>query len=348
MSETEIQVTESHAASPAIVGHGELTAMVEMARARPRDETLAYEKALATLENFPAFAESATYSFPKGGKTVRGVGVKGARAILTAWGNAISISSIDLRGAERVTKGVYFDAENIIWKSRERVVPRVVKKDRKSYRLSDDEYDQRTLIEASKAERDTILTGIPEYIVGGFFEKCLEIEDRKYEGTPPIERWKKACEWLKSRKISEPVALALLQVADPAQLTNERMTYFSQIVNAIEQGEATVGTVFGEYIEAAKAAAVPTAAAPANVGGATVSEGGAPVPVNVVQSGPAAPAVQAPPPAPAAAPDPTPTPSPAPAEPTAAPTPSSPPSPTPSSPPSSPTSGVPADKPWGF
>lgn len=64
----------------------EIQAAIIAAKKFPRDESASYVKAMKSF-NRPSMAESALYSFPRGGKTIQGPSVDCARELARCWGN---------------------------------------------------------------------------------------------------------------------------------------------------------------------------------------------------------------------------------------------------------------------
>jgi len=64
----------------------EIQAAIISAKKFPRDENQAYAKAIKSVQR-PSMAESATYNFPRGGKSISGPSVDLARELARCWGN---------------------------------------------------------------------------------------------------------------------------------------------------------------------------------------------------------------------------------------------------------------------
>lgn len=64
----------------------EVQAMVIMAKRDPRDETKAYNKIIQACKR-PSLAQSAMYSYPRGGQQVTGASIRMAETLAKYWGN---------------------------------------------------------------------------------------------------------------------------------------------------------------------------------------------------------------------------------------------------------------------
>lgn len=279
MSQLEAVSVETGEVTPIGMGHqapgvgpSEIQALVMMASMKPRIEQRCIKATLAILENNPDFASKGIYQIPRGGTTIYGTSVHGARAIATAWTNTMTGGLIiDPSDEKAIVRGIFVDGQNGRIAFRDRLVNRTVHRRRDGlYRLNDEEYGNQIKIEQSKAERDAILAGIPQYVVDKFFAHAFDIAAKKGAegGATPLERWEAAQAILKKLRVSEVQALEFLAVEKPEQLTNALVTKLGLTLNSIRQGEATVSGVFGEVPEDSGAGDKPKADLPQ----ATVSE----------------------------------------------------------------------------
>lgn len=89
----------------------ELKGAIVMAKKFPRDENASYNKLMKSCER-PAFAEAATYQFPRGGQQISGPSVNLAREAARCWGNVRYGLIIVTDSEEEVhIRGAAFDLE---------------------------------------------------------------------------------------------------------------------------------------------------------------------------------------------------------------------------------------------
>lgn len=246
----EVQVTPLDESRGAVFHPSEISAVAGLARITPRNEEAAANRALSTLERHPDLAEAATYSFERGGKPIKGVGVKGARLLQKEWRNNLVARTVQDDGAgNRKARGIFLDVENGIIRISDRMVPKGEKRKGTWHVYSADEYEMSTLREMSKAERDAILASIPDFLTAQFHDKCFEMQTAAAMKQGPTDRrWEKAKDRLKQLNVKPETALRYMRLGSEKELTHRSLTTLAQGLQAIAQGEATVETVFGDYV----------------------------------------------------------------------------------------------------
>lgn len=248
--------------------------LVQISIARPRDEEAAERKILASIERYPDFADEALYEFQRGGNTIRGLSVVAAREIARIWGNnATRTSFIDAGDGQIVACGIFVDMETGRRSEKQVLVPRIVKRKRESYRLSDDEYNMQARIEASKMERNAILDCLPMPMKSEIYSKCVAVVDKVVEktGQAPNERWSVFVASLARINVTAEQALSYLKLTSENELTHASLNQLKRTMNAIAAGETSAAVVFGvePVVTGAKTEAPSERAAKA---GATVRE----------------------------------------------------------------------------
>jgi len=89
----------------------EIQAAIISAKKFPRNEQQAFVKAIKSFSR-PTMAEAATYSFPRGGKTIQGPSVDCARELARCWQNVrYGVRIISRNDKEMHIKGFAYDAE---------------------------------------------------------------------------------------------------------------------------------------------------------------------------------------------------------------------------------------------
>ncbi len=145
----------------------------------------ATNNSIAELEAFPDFAYRAWYSIPyrdekvAGGITkVEGPSIKAATALMRNWKNCTSGALIVGETDERVQiLGFFFDVENNIRKFKPNNISKMAwsKKDQKTYRLADHKLVMAIQAGASKAERNAILSGLPQGLIELYVDTAKRI-----------------------------------------------------------------------------------------------------------------------------------------------------------------------------
>lgn len=186
--ETEERVDESQVS---VVQGGILKADNEAqqswAMAHKRSMIDSRERSIAELEAFPEAAATAWYSIPykesdgKGGfrtVNVEGPSIKAATALMRNWQNCTSGSLIVGETDDRVqVLGFFFDVENNIRKFKPFNISKMAwnKKTQTSYRLADHKLVMAIQAGASKAERNAILSGLPQGLIDLYVARAKEI-----------------------------------------------------------------------------------------------------------------------------------------------------------------------------
>ena len=161
----------------------EVQAALAVADARPRNEKQAYQNLMRSMER-PGMAVEASYTFPRGGKTVSGASVYLAREAARLWGNLRYSLRIVSQDDEQIhIEGVAWDLQtNTRITMEDRFKPLIQRKDRtgKTQWISPDERDLRELVNKRGAVcvRNAILQLIPSDI----------IEDARVQGRRTVER----------------------------------------------------------------------------------------------------------------------------------------------------------------
>lgn len=233
--------------------------IAQMAITRPRNPAAVLQRCLKELELMdPKRAEKLWYNIPyrddqaEGGKTsVQGINVRAALIMARYWGNC-SVSAREVeRTEDSVTlEGVFIDFETMTRIQGIRIASRYRKLKGKNQvvRLREDEFTNAILIASSKAKRNAILEGLPDYLKEQFWMKARAIAagnmakpegkkltpeviaNRVVEAFLPYQVSRQELE----RKLGHPLE----------KCTSDELADLKGILNALEQGEAKVNDVF--------------------------------------------------------------------------------------------------------
>lgn len=149
----------------------ELQSAIVSAKRFPRNEQQAFVKAINSF-NRPTMAESATYNFPRGGKTIEGPSVDCARELARVWGNLRYGLRVVAQDAERLHIRAYaIDLESNTYVEAEdefsKLIQRKDKYSGESKWVQPDERDLRELMNrrGAIAIRNCILQILPSDLV---------------------------------------------------------------------------------------------------------------------------------------------------------------------------------------
>lgn len=226
--------------------------MMSVAVQRPRDERKILKAALDELDIVPALATRCFYSIPyienKGKQNERTVYVSGAsinsaRNLLRRWGNASTAALIESEDDEKVVlAGVFVDMEtNVRFKRPFAVTKWQHRRGGGAYRLSNERLMMAIQAGASKAERNAILAGLPDWLVQSYYDKARAIaaKDAKDGGTVS----KITTTFLAFGVTRE--MLERLIGKHLGKLDENDLVHLRGLANALRDGEKDVDEVFG-------------------------------------------------------------------------------------------------------
>lgn len=253
----------------------EVKAQVFMARQYPRDPIQAVDRILLECDR-QTLAEKAIYSFPRGDSTVSGASIHLARAIIRAWGNAMSgVVEVDRDEKSSSMLAYAWDLETNTMRRAEFKVPhsRDTKQGKKPLKDDRDIYEM-TANMGARRERSCILALIPGDVVDAAVERCektlvAKVGDMEEFKRKLLEKYAKinVTKGLIEKRIRHK--LETLQPSEAIQLKN--------IYNAIYEGQADPADYFdmansAEGAEAIKAKMDAKKAGPSPAPAATTTE----------------------------------------------------------------------------
>lgn len=167
----------------------QVQAAMTIAKRFPRDPQEAFTRIQKTCQ-IGAVAEDAEYSFPRGGKTVRGPSIRLAEVIAGAWGN-IDYGVVELsRGdTESVAMTYAWDLETNTRSFRQFVVPHRRDTSEGGKDLSSDrDIYEHIANQGSRRVRACLLQVIPGYVIDAAVEKSRETITKGLSKVPMAER----------------------------------------------------------------------------------------------------------------------------------------------------------------
>ncbi len=177
----ELEGGEALVASGATLMRVEHDAMLAVSVQRPRNKGKVLAEVLSDLEIVPSLASRCYYTIPykDRGTTVHvtGPSIHAARNLARAWGNCAAKAVVIGEDSEKVTlAGVFVDLETNVRFERPQTVSRYLKRrDGRREHLADHKLIQAIQAGASKAERNAILAGLPDWLVQSYDTKARKL-----------------------------------------------------------------------------------------------------------------------------------------------------------------------------
>lgn len=208
----------------------EVQAAVVMAKRFPRDQKRAYDKIMLACQRM-SLAESAIYSYARGGTDIAGPSIRLAEAIAQAWGNLqFGIRELEQRNGESTVEAYAWDIENNTRQIKTFQVPHKRHTKKGTYNLTDprDIYEN-VANNGARRLRACILGLIPGDIVDAAVAQCEATLKAKADTSP--EAIRKLVEAFKTLGIAkEQIEKRIQRTLDaitPAQVVGMRKIYNS-------------------------------------------------------------------------------------------------------------------------
>lgn len=153
----------------------EVMGAIFAAKRFPRDSFTAFNNIIKECERYN-LAEKASYSFPRGGKTVSGPSIRLAEAIARQWGNVdCGIRELERKDGESVMQAYAWDLETNFRVTRNFTVEHIRDTKAASYKITDqrDIYEM-TANQGARRLRACILEIIPGDVVDAAEKKALD------------------------------------------------------------------------------------------------------------------------------------------------------------------------------
>ncbi|MHC4715082.1 MAG: hypothetical protein ACYTAN_17710 [Planctomycetota bacterium] len=237
---------EALVASGATLMRVEHDAMLAVSVQRQRDKRGVLKSVLEDLELVPSLAERCFYVIPykDRGRTVQvsGPSIHAARNIAREWGNCSARAIITGEDAEKVyLAGIFVDLQTNVRFERPLTVSRYLKKKSgERLKLNDQKLMQAIGAGASKAERNAILAGLPDWLVQSYDNKA-----RKLAADQVRQNVSKMIEAFMEFGITRDKLEAYMETP-LERMTDEQLADLRGIYNSLKDKMATVEEVFAE------------------------------------------------------------------------------------------------------
>lgn len=221
---TALAATDQHRAI------AEVQAAMVVARANPRDPIAAVDRILNSCTR-PTLAESALYSYSRGGTDITGPSIRLAEAIAQQWGNVqFGIRELDQRDGMSTVQAYAWDVESNVRREVTFQVPLIRHTRKGSYKLEDprDVYEM-VANQGARRLRACILAVIPGDVVEAAVRQCELTLHAKADTSP--EAISKLAEAFAAfgvtRQQIEARIQRRLEAIQPAQVVSLRKIYTS-------------------------------------------------------------------------------------------------------------------------
>lgn len=182
----------------------EVQAAMIVAKKFPRDEAAAYAKIMQSCSRL-TLAESAIYSYPRGGQTVKGPSIHLAKAIAKAWCNLdFGIRELSQENGESLVESFCWDMEANVKETKIFTVKheRHTKQGTKTLTDPRDVYETVANLGARRL-RACILGIIPQDIVDAAVEKCYATMKKGGGDKPLVDRVREMVAYFKGIGVDE-------------------------------------------------------------------------------------------------------------------------------------------------
>lgn len=233
----------------------EAMSAVQMAKAFPRDVVAARDRILNACTR-PGLAETACYTYARGGQEVTGPSIRLAEAIAQNWGNLqFGIRELEQRNGESTCEAFAWDLETNARQTKVFQVPHI-RYTRQGAKPLTDPRDIYELVANNGARRlrACILGIIPGDIVEEAVEQCDITLKTKFDVTP--DRVKSIAEKFAEYGITKPQLEARIQCRLDA-IKPAQMVALGKIYNSLKDGMSKADDWFGKDESGSDSAPVP-------------------------------------------------------------------------------------------
>lgn len=220
----------------------EVQASIILAKQFPRDQRAAYERIMIACQR-PSLAESALYSYSKGGTAVTGPSIRLAEAIAQSWGNlSFGIKELEQRNGESTVLAYAWDMETNTRQEKVFQVKHIRSTKKGTYALDDPrEIYELTANQGARRLRACILGVIPGDVIDAAVDQCENTMKAKADvSTEGIKKLLAAFEPLGVTKTQIEARIQRnLDSITPAQVVGLKKIYAS-----LRDGMSSVGDWF--------------------------------------------------------------------------------------------------------
>lgn len=219
----------------------ETDSQIAQARRYPRDIQGFQSKCRTLATHDEAIAASCFYVIPRAGKMIEGPSVRLAEIALSCYGNCIALGDVSHDDGRFVfAVGMCRDLENNV-AIRQTVRRRITNKDGR--RFDDDMISVTANAAVSIALRNAILRIIPRAYVNPIMDECKKVAGGKAETMTKLRQ--NVFEYIgKTFGVNEERILAAIKKRSRQELDKDDLTVLRGMITAIQDGDATVETVF--------------------------------------------------------------------------------------------------------
>ena len=222
----------------------EAQSKLAIAKQFPRDEIMAYSKMMESCRR-PSMAQSALYSFPRGGKSVDGISIRLAEEMARCWGNLdYGVKELSRDNGKSEMQAYAWDLEtNTISVQNFTVLhQREVQGKMKNLTTQREIYEE-SANQGARRVRSRILAILPNW----FVTDALAEINRTLSGNsdiPLIDRVKKMVDAFSKHGVTKDQIEARLK-RKVETMTSDDLAEYTKIFNGLKQGETKASEWFG-------------------------------------------------------------------------------------------------------
>lgn len=219
---------------------------------RPRSLKRVSDEFTQAIADLPEFAARCRYAIPYAEKKgsskkvwVTGPTIKFATSLAYTWGNCSHGARRILgeNGGPDIAQGVFVDHEKGVRVTREKEIKRVAyRKDRGFVELSPDDYARQVDIDASKAHRNCILYGVPDFVHEPLYGRVVKVIEGADAGVPLAQRFDRAAGTFHEHdaRITPEVILSLIDRKAAVDVTVEDIRNLAGLLQSLRSGWVSV------------------------------------------------------------------------------------------------------------
>lgn len=215
----------------------EVQGMMTVAKRFPRNEQEAIDRIMLACQR-PGLAETAIYSYVKGGTEITGPSIRLAEAIAQAWGNiAFGVRELEQKSGESIIESFALDMETNVRQVKVFTVKHIRHTKQGSYSLDDPrEIYEMTANQGARRLRSCILGIIPGDIVEAAVDECEKTMKAKADTGP--EATKKLLEAFAGLSVTKDQIEKRIQRRIDA-ITAAQIVSLRKIYNSLKDGMST-------------------------------------------------------------------------------------------------------------
>ena len=235
------------------ITRAEIDIQIATAKRYPREVAKAQKAALAAATLSEWVADECIYHLRRSGKEIEGPSVRLAEILVSVWGNLHIACRVREEGEREVTAAAIAKDLEVNNSIGVEVSRRITSSDGKRY--NDDMINVTKQAAIGIAFRNAVLKIIPKAFWGPVYQACNECVRNGKQSIG--QRRAKAFQYFEARKIPIDAVLRWLGKPKPAEVDGNDLADLRGLINAVNDGEATLEEEFGIAVQKPMAAGMP-------------------------------------------------------------------------------------------